>query len=57
MHWTFVDHDAGALIQHAAATLAAAGERELALFVTVGNSARPLYERLGFVAVDDPDRR
>ncbi len=45
---------AGALIQHAAATLEAAGESEIVLFVTVGNPARSLYERLGFIEADDP---
>ena len=47
---------AGALIQHAAATLSAAGEHELALFVTVGNPARALYERLGFVEAEAPEQ-
>ena len=46
---------AGALIQQAATTLATAGERELVLFVTVGNPARALYERLGFVVAEDPE--
>ena len=46
---------ATALIRHAAATLAAAGESELVLFVTVGNPARALYERLGFVAAEAPE--
>lgn len=45
---------AGALIQRVAIELHAAGERELVLFVTVGNPARSLYERLGFVEADDP---
>jgi len=46
---------AGALIEHAAAALAAESETELALFVTVGNPARALYDRLGFVEGDAPD--
>ena len=46
---------AGALIQHAAVALAAAGETELVLFVTVGNPARSLYESLGFVEARDPE--
>jgi predicted GNAT family acetyltransferase len=45
---------AGALIQRVATDLAAAGEHELVLFVTVGNPARSLYERLGFVEAVDP---
>ncbi|MEO6115174.1 MAG: GNAT family N-acetyltransferase [Pseudolysinimonas sp.] len=45
---------AGALIQHAAKALQAAGETELVLFVTVGNPARSLYERIGFVEAPDP---
>lgn len=47
---------AGALIDHAAAALAAAGETELVLFVTVGNPARALYERLGFVEAEAPEQ-
>ena len=46
---------AGALIRRVAADLAASGEQELVLFVTVGNPARSLYERLGFVEADDPE--
>lgn len=46
---------AGALVQRVGAELDAAGERELVLFVTVGNPARSLYERLGFVEAVDPD--
>ena len=46
---------AGALIQQVASDLAAAGETELVLFVTVGNPARALYERLGFVEAADPE--
>ena len=45
---------AGALVQRAAVALAESGETELALFVTVGNPARSLYDRLGFVETDDP---
>jgi GNAT superfamily N-acetyltransferase len=45
---------ARALIQRVGADLAAAGERELVLFVTVGNPARSLYERLGFAEAVDP---
>ena len=45
---------AGALIEQAAGTLAAAGETEFALFVTDGNPARSLYERLGFVEAEVP---
>jgi ribosomal protein S18 acetylase RimI-like enzyme len=43
-----------ALIQRVGTELAAAGEHELVLFVTVGNPARSLYERLGFVEAVDP---
>lgn len=45
---------AGSLIQQAASALQATGETELALFVTVGNPARSLYERIGFIEADDP---
>jgi GNAT superfamily N-acetyltransferase len=47
---------AGALIRHAAAALVEGGESELVLFVTVGNPARTLYERLGFVEAEEPER-
>ncbi|MEP6843025.1 MAG: GNAT family N-acetyltransferase [Pseudolysinimonas sp.] len=47
---------AGALIQQVASALQSAGETELVLFVTVGNPARSLYERLGFVEADAPAR-
>jgi ribosomal protein S18 acetylase RimI-like enzyme len=39
---------ASALTEHALDSLAAAGEREVQLWVTEGNPAERIYERLGF---------